>query len=142
VAPRIKVIRPLSRLQYAFRAWCLFTAAWYLFVSAAVIATGGADVTLVLVALAALVLAAPVVFVAGCLEWTTRRGWGLRCVGLGLMIVGFLPLAFFSAVLVPFVFFSLPAAWPWKGGARRRRAELAALPREVQDCSATTEEMP
>ena len=112
--PGLQVTRPSSRIQYVLRAWCLLTAAWYVFVTAAVVLTGGADLTVVLIALVFLVLSGPTVFAWGCLAWTTRRGWAARCAGLVLMIVGFLPLAFFSALLVPFVFFSLPSAWPWR----------------------------
>lgn len=112
--PGLRLRRPSSRLQYALRAWCLLTAGWYFFFSAVVIATGDADVTPTLVVLAALVLGAPLVFAWGCLAWTTREGWLARLAGLVLMIAGFLPLAFFSAVLLPFVFFSLPAAWRWR----------------------------
>lgn len=112
----LRVRPPRSRLQYIFRAWCLFTAAWYLFVVIAVVATGGADVTLLLISLVALVVAAPLVFAWGCLAWTTRAGWLARCAGLVLMIAGFAVLAIFTALVLPFVFFSLPAAWPWRGG--------------------------
>jgi len=117
-----RVARPSSRLQYALRAWCLLTAAWYLVVTAAVVLTGGADVTVVFLALVLLVLSGPIVFGWGCLEWTTTRGWLLRCGGLVLMVVGFVPLAFFSAVILPFVFFSLPSAWRWRD---RQKAAVA-----------------
>lgn len=79
------------------------------------VGTGDADVTPVLVALVAFDLAAPLVFAWGCLAWTSRAGWAARCAGLVLMIAGFVPLAFFAALVLPFVFFSLPAAWRWRG---------------------------
>ena len=92
----------------------MLTSAWYLFVTAAVVLTGGVEVTPILVALVLFVLTGPIVFAWGCLEWTTRRGWVLRCAGLLLMVVGFVALAFFSALVLPFVFFSLPSAWRWR----------------------------
>ncbi|MEO8539844.1 MAG: hypothetical protein ABI577_08905 [bacterium] len=110
--------RPASKLQYALRAWCLGTAALYLAVTLAVVLTGGVDITPVFVVLVAFVLAGPVVFAVGCLAWPSREGWLARCLGLVMMVVGFVPLALFAALLIPFVFFSLPAAWRW----RSRRA--------------------
>jgi hypothetical protein len=116
----LRPARPTSKAQYALRAWCLLTAAWYLLVTIVVVATGGVEITPTFVLLVALVFAGPLVFGIGCLAWTTREGWLVRCLGLVWMIAGFLGLAFFSAVIIPFVFFSLPAAWPW--GTRRSLA--------------------
>lgn len=111
----LRPVRPASKVQYALRAWCLVTAAWYVLVTLVVVLTGDVDVTPVLVGLVAAVLAGPVVFAVGCLAWTSRAGWLLRCLGLVWMVVGFLGLAFFAAVLLPFVFFSLPSAWRFRG---------------------------
>ena len=115
----IRVETPSSRLQYALRAWCLFTAAWYLFVVAVVVGTGNADITAVLLGLVAFDLAAPLVFAWGCLAWSPRAGWAARSAGLVLMVLGFVPLAFFAALVLPFVLVSLPAAWRWRGGRAR-----------------------
>lgn len=101
-------------MQYALRAWGLVTAAWYVVVTLVVVLTGGVDVTPGFVLLVALVLAGPVVFGVGCLAWPSREGWLLRCVGLVWMVVGFLGLAFFAALVLPFVLGSLPGAWRWR----------------------------
>ncbi|MGE3076924.1 MAG: hypothetical protein AB7N24_16985 [Dehalococcoidia bacterium] len=110
----LPVSLPAAKWQYLLWGWCLFTAAWYLFITVLVAATGDADFDFWLSLLLIEVPSGPIVFAWGCLAWTTKTGWIARCAGMALMIIGFLGLSLFAALVLPMVFFSLPGVWRFR----------------------------